>query len=476
MDRSFLQKAAGKKKVLIPGVAAAALVLCGLFFFTWSGWFRMPWMEEEVFLERGHVLRRSWVQDGASFYYTDAEGAKTTGLQQIDGAYYYFDEETGIMRTGWVTVSRGPENDAGGQEEGEGSGSTAVQAVPDGSAAEQDGSPDVPDESVAAQKMYFREGSGKAAVGWEKIGDAEYYFSPDGILQTGWLDLEGKRYLLDAEGRKCTGWRTVDGEKYYLGTDGVMQTGWTEADGKKYLLDEEGHLRTGRQAEDGNEYFFDTEGALRTGWVRNGDRLYYYGKDGVMKTGLIEVDGTRWYLSPDGEVRSGWQTQDGESFYVCSDGYVPDTTKGTGNYGRLIVHSAGLDVNLYTARSRDEYQDVVDAENSALVVLERRDVEPVIADRRSQGFDLSGVEVDSTAAVIYPDGSIKEFVCVHTTKGINLERDVIDLEGGSLWEQNEGGLCAYASAGSENKEEVIVVFWEPLDKAEDSPEESPEGE
>jgi len=458
MDRSFMQKAAGKKKVLIPAAAAAAVVLSGLFFFTWSGWIRMPWMDEQVFMERGHVLRGSWVRDGESFYYTDAEGEKTTGLQQIDGAWYYFDEGTGIMRSGWVTVDREETDAPEEQEEDAGAGM---------SAASQDG-------AGSPRKMYFREGSGKAAVGWEKIGDAEYYFSPDGILQTGWLELEGKRYLLDAEGRKCTGWQTVEGERYYLGTDGVMQTGWTEADGKKYLLDGEGHLRTGQQAEDGNEYFFDSEGALRTGWVRDGDRLYYYGKDGVMKTGLVEADGGRWYLSPDGKIRSGWQTEGEESFYVCRDGFVLETGKGTGNYGHLVVHSAGLDVDLYTARSRDEYQEVVDTENSALVVQERRDVEPVIADRRSQGFDLSGVKVDSTAAVIYPDGSIEEFVCVHTTKGINLERDVIDLEGGSLWEQNEGGLCAYASAGSENKEEVIVVFWEPLEKAEEGPEETSE--
>jgi len=188
----------------------------------------------------------------------------------------------------------------------------------------------------------------------------------------------------------------------------------------------------------------------------------------------VPVRQKRFTAAPDGKIRSGWQTEGEESFYVCRDGFVLETGKGTGNYGHLVVHSAGLDVDLYTARSRDEYQEVVDTENSALVVQERRDVEPVIADRRSQGFDLSGVEVDSTAAVIYPDGSIEEFVCVHTTKGINLERDVIDLEGGSLWEQNEGGLCAYASAGSENKEEVIVVFWEPLEKAEEGPEETSE--
>ena len=314
-----------------------------------------------------------------------------------------------------------------------------------------------------SEKMYFRPDSGKAAVGWEEIEGSMYLFSADGVMQTGWAEADGKRYFLDESGKMRTGWLDVEGIRYYLGEDGAMQAGcWVEQDGKKYLLDAEGHLCTGRQKRDGKEYYFDKNGVLQDGWVEKGGRIFYYGEDGVMKTGLVTVEGETYYLSSDGRIRSGLQTEGEDTFYVCSDGFVIDPEAGTGNYGRLIVHSAGLDVFLYTAHSRDEYQQVVDEENSALVVQERRDLEPVIADRRSQGFDLSGVEADSLAAVVYPDGSVEEFVCVRTDKGVNLEWDVIDLSGDSIWKQNEGGLCAYASAGSDNREEVIVIYWEPL--------------
>ena len=47
----------------------------------------------------------------------------------------------------------------------------------------------------------------------------------NGIRQTGWTEVNGKRYFLDANGAMQTGIIEVDGEVYYLDESGAMVTG-----------------------------------------------------------------------------------------------------------------------------------------------------------------------------------------------------------------------------------------------------------
>ena len=169
-------------------------------------------------------------------------------------------------------------------------------------------------------------------------------------------------------------------------------------------------------------------------------------------------------------MEPGWHWEDDSRFYVCSDGFVLDAEEETGDYGRFVVRGTGLDVCLFTAPSREEYQTVVDNENSALVVQERRDLEPVIADRRSQGFDMKRVKEGSIALVLYPDGTVQEFTCSRRTTGSNIGSDVVDEAGLSIWKQNEGGLCTYSSAGGSDSDEVSVCFWTPVLSGEEEDE------
>ncbi|MDO5131485.1 MAG: hypothetical protein Q4D81_00705, partial [Eubacteriales bacterium] len=428
------------KVVLIPAVLLAAAFAA--VFFGYCGWVRFPWMESRVFWENGGILRDSWILDEEEYYHTDEDGRLMTGLREINGFRYLFDPETGQMQTGWQTVSK----------EG------------------------------TETRMYFRSPSGKAAAGWTKIGKSRYYFSPEGEVQTGWLEIDGKKYYFDGQGCCLTGWQKIDGKEVYLGEDGVLRTGWqeiegeevylgedgaprtgwTQIDGKQYLLDKNGRKQTGMQTVKGKTYYFDHDGAMKTGWISIEGKKYYFDKKGVLQTGLVTADGETYYLSEDGMIEQGWHEEDGGRFYVCSDGFVLDPGGETGSYGRLVIRGMDLDVCLYTASSREEYQKIVDRENCALVVQERRDLEPVIADRRSQGFDMTKITVGSRAVVLYADGNVQEFSCIRRTWGTNTGADVVDEFGTSIWRQNEGGICSYSSAGTGNKEDVIVVFWDPV--------------
>ncbi len=482
-------KGRSRKKI---AAVILALILAGAaaVFFGYSGWVQFPWMEKRVFWNHGRLLREGWIRmpDGAYCYF-GADGDMVTGLQQIGGDRYYFDPDSGEMKTGWMTISAAAAGGAAAAVSAEEPvGTTAEEAAASaaaeapaavesvgsaGSAADLSGKTEgnasvtaaaaqtaSPQEDAA--RMYFRSPSGKAAVGWEEINGDVYGFSDQGILQTGWIERDGQRYYLDELGRRQTGWQTIDEETYYLGDDGAMQTGWVRADRKTYLLDENGHKLTGRQTVNGKKYRLNRDGVLLTGWIEENGKKYYYGQDGAMQTGFVTIGGERYYLSEDGTVEPGWHWENDSRFYVCSDGFVLDAEEETGDYGRFVVRGTGLDVCLFTAPSREEYQTVVDNENSALVVQERRDLEPVIADRRSQGFDMKKVKEGSIALVLYPDGTVQEFSCSRWTTGSNMGTDVVDETGRSIWKQNEGGLCTYSSAGGNDPDEVIVCFWTPV--------------
>ncbi|MBQ3392847.1 MAG: hypothetical protein IJG52_05470 [Lachnospiraceae bacterium] len=434
----------------VAAAAAAAVAVTGYYGFFYDGWLTFPGRNNVYFIQHGEMIRDSWIRQGDDYLRTDHRARRVTGLCETDGYTYFFDGD-GLMQTGWQDTERG--------------------------------------------RMYFLE-DGTMMQGWIGLDGEEYYFAQDGVMQTGWLDEGGRRYYLGEDGGRKEGWNQVEGLWYYCAQNGQMQTGWIRDGGKWYLLAEDGRMLTGDQEVDGRLYYLNDDGSRYTGWRdREGGRSYYSDRDGYALVGWADVDGSRmyfdenalmrtgritlgddsYYLEDDGTVLPGWHEEEvydeendetvTETFYVCRDGYILDTDKETGSAGRLVIHDCGIDVRVFKPSSRDDYQKITDEENSALIVKERRDDEPAIADRRSQGFDLAQAgEGKSYAYILDRGGEIQEYLCSSVQLGINNGEDVLDEQQVSIWRQNEGGFCTYSSAGTGNPEEVRIVFWRPVEE------------
>lgn len=437
------------KKRYMVGAAAAAVAVAACIYFGhfYTGWIGIPMTEEIYYVDHGDLLERTWIKKADDYYHTDIHGRMAHGIWTIDGSIYVFGKD-GRMQRGWLDMEAG--------------------------------------------RMYLKT-DGKAARGWETVDGRMYYFGNNGICRTGWLELEDGRYYLGKDGDRATGWKDIDGNRYYFDESGVMQTGWVQIQDIWYLMADSGEMLRGEQTVDGKTYLLDEDGKMFTGWyevhgkessesdskgyvtgkryykpsgeaakgwtVIEGNR-YYFGEDLLMRIGWLELDGERFFLDDDGKVQPGWHETEEEDFFVCDDGYVPNLEEVTGDYGRLLIRSVGIDVAVYTAEEREEYQSIVDEENSAVAVKERRDVEYVIADRRSQGFVLDDVKEGDSAYLIKESGEITEYTCIRVCNAVNEGDDVVDDEGQSIWRQNEGGFCTYASAGTENKAEVSAAFWQ----------------
>lgn len=181
--------------------------------------------------------------------------------------------------------------EAGGQS-GSSSGSSGSGRVINGGQQPQSGSW----YQTENGSWSFKKANGLSAVSeWiyaESSGkNAWYRFDEKGGLLSGWFEENGKWYYLNPEhdgfyGAMRTGWLLAeDGYWYYLNPqDGVMVTGWTEVERKRYYFNPVGYNRT--WLPDGNG-----------GWKWTGSTAMPYGAmyaDTVTPDGMkVGADGAR---------------------------------------------------------------------------------------------------------------------------------------------------------------------------------------
>ncbi len=243
-------------------------------------------------------------------YYTGKYEYLLSGWQKVNGSWYYFDAVT---------------------KEGE-----EAQVIPgrDGNWVE------LGDRS----QYYFKNGT-TLARDWQTIsvnGDSgRYYFDKNGVLQTGWLGISGKRYYTDELTGKaakeeflyfvdgvCQREKQESGEfdTYYFDKNGLMKTGWltlTESDGVKrsYYFNISGEMRKGLCWVGNTCYVLDPKEGFR---IENGSvvidgKTYYANSKGILKTGWEKVNGKSYYYGTDGQRAAGWKEIEGKVYYFDTD-------------------------------------------------------------------------------------------------------------------------------------------------------------
>ena len=129
------------------------------------------------------------------------------------------------------------------------------------------------------------------AVGLQLIDGKAYYFSSEGIMQTGWIDLPAGAAYFGEDGVRQYGWITVDGVKHYLGTNGIAVNGSAVIDGVPYIFADKGIPATGWvTGADGKRYYAEEDGKAKLGWAEIDGKGYYFTETGAMAVSTA-VDG-----------------------------------------------------------------------------------------------------------------------------------------------------------------------------------------
>ena len=269
------------------------------------------------------VTKQGWVQNGATWYYLDAQG-RTVKNAWIGN--YWLGADGKMATNAWVDNGRYYVGGNGAWVQG---------------AKKQE----VPKPAVKQQ-------------GWVKENNTWFYYENGTLVKNKWAG----NYWLGADGKMATNaW--VDNGRYYVGSTGL----W-DKDAKKQEAPKPGEKKHGWVKSDNTWYYYEQNGTLaRNKWI--GD-TYWVDKDGKMVTENW-VDNDRFYVDKNGKKdpsikkkailndELGWQKRNGgEWYYYEKDGSLA-RNKWVGNYwlgadGRM-AKSAWVDNGRYYVDSSGKW-------------------------------------------------------------------------------------------------------------------------
>ena len=161
---------------------------------------------------------------------------------------------------------------------------------------------------------------------WKLIKNLWYHFDANGIMQTGFLTLNGKTYYLQSSGAMKTGWQKISNTWYYFDSSGAMvSNGWRWINSKCYYFDKNGKMAVDTWI---GEYYVDASGAWvkdkqkeTDKWIQSSGRWWYRHADGSYTRSEWEYIGGKWYyFDQNGWMVTGWQKVKGSWYYMESNG------------------------------------------------------------------------------------------------------------------------------------------------------------
>ena len=194
---------------------------------------------------------------------------------------------------------------------------------------------------------------------WKLIKNLWYHFDANGIMQTGFLTLNGKMYYLQSSGAMKTGWQKISNTWYYFDSSGAMvSSGWKWINSKCYYFDKNGKMAANTWI-DGS--YVDASGAwvkdkkqepdkwirssgrwwyrhgdgtyIRSDWEYIGNKWYYFDQNGWMITGWQKVSGSWYYMEGNGaRVADGWKWINNKCYYFDKNGKMAVDTWIDGSY------------------------------------------------------------------------------------------------------------------------------------------------
>lgn len=320
------------------------------------GWTETPfgW---GYYLKDGTCAMSQWVKISGSSYYFNDYGLMVTGWQNIAGNDYYFYEDGVMAKDTWIGDSYvGKDGILTDQSPRSGVWKSDrygwYYLHPDGFVT-------CNDFELIDGNWYYFDSDGYRLTGWQRIGEADFYFRDNGIMAVDtWVD----GYYLNADGICIYGgwetdgrgwwyvrgdgkipvnqWEEIDGSWFYFDGNGYMVTGWQKISGKWYYFDGNGNVVVGWQNIDGSDYYFYEDGTMAHdtmigeyyvgrdgacvygGWQYDGNGWWYIGREGTVARDIMEeVEGYTYYFDENGYITYGWLLYEGLYSYYDEEGH-----------------------------------------------------------------------------------------------------------------------------------------------------------
>ncbi|WP_270213686.1 L,D-transpeptidase family protein [Clostridium perfringens] len=222
-----------------------------------------------------------------------------SGLQEINGKTYYFNENTSYMETGVVDTGKGiylfDDNGAKVNKTGWIQNKGHWYYLNNDSTVKRDW-------LNSGYSWYYLNDNGIMATQWKKVNDYWYYFGSNGAMQKDWKEINRNWYYLRNDGIMTTQWEKVNDYWYYFGTNGIMQKDWKEINNNWYYLRDDGIMATQWEKVNDYWYYFGSNGAMQKDWKEINNNWYYLRDDGIMTTQWNKINDYWYYFNDDGKM------------------------------------------------------------------------------------------------------------------------------------------------------------------------------
>ncbi len=217
-----------------------------------TGIVRIDGTEDIRYCLKSGKKQKGWQTVNGNKYYFNSKYKMVFGHQKIARDWCFFDQDTGILQTGWIE--------------------------------DRDGN------------WYRADSKGRLKSGWQTISKKKYYFSvKTHKMSTGKCKVSKNYYFFDVESGALVlrSWaQDTDGAWYITDKNGILRTGWITSasrSGKCYIDPRTRAMVTGFQTISGKEYYFEpSDGHMETGIVTIDNVTYEFASDGVLM-GVVDT-------------------------------------------------------------------------------------------------------------------------------------------------------------------------------------------
>lgn len=242
--------------------------------------------------------KNRWLNIGNDIYYNDSKGNILKGISQIGKQKFYFSND-GVLQRNKKIITEGVyyEVDRVGKMN------------------------TTPNRWVNVNNTIYRTlADGKLAKGVTRIGNKDYMFGKDGVLQKNKkMILSNKYYEVDQAGvvtNPKNTWFALEGITYRTLADGSLAKGPVEINGNSYVFNyNTGAMITGRPSITNGLYFnIDNKGIATTvkdDWVTYEGKTFHTNSAGYVQKGLWEINGNLYFFNDNGMMVNSTFKQNG---------------------------------------------------------------------------------------------------------------------------------------------------------------------
>ena len=225
-----------------------------------------------------------------------------TGWNNIDGEWYFYNDEGTLLTNGWA------EDDSG---------------------------------------WHWMNECGKIArETWIQSGTDWYYLDCDGYRVTGEYLINGLNYRFRDDGTMYTGWYHEYNTWHYYKSNGKPASAeWLKIGEQWYYFNQFGFMAENEWTKDSNGwYWMDTSGKItKNKWILYEDEWYYMTSSGLKAVNTWAKDNIGWcWMDGNGKITRGkWILNSGEWYYLKFDGYMAANEWAEDSKGLLWMDAGG---------------------------------------------------------------------------------------------------------------------------------------